>query len=154
MTNLLQLAARGACAGAILFGLTAVAAAQAEVPKFEVDPFWPKPLPNNWALGQVAGVAVDERDHVWIIQRPRSLTRGEKLAEPKPPIAECCIPAPPVIEFDPEGNVVQAWGGPGQGFDWPKQEHGIRVVPAIGLVRRQSQGRRLGAQIHAATASS
>ncbi len=127
MTNLLQLAARGACAGAILFGLTAVAAAQAEVPKFEVDPFWPKPLPNKWALGQVAGVAVDERDHVWIIQRPRSLTRGEKLAEPKPPIAECCIPAPPVIEFDPEGNVVQAWGGPGQGFDWPRQEHGMRV---------------------------
>ena len=99
----------------------------AEVPKFQVDPFWPKPLPNNWAIGQVAGVAVDERDHVWIIQRPRSLTRGEKLAAAKPPIAQCCIPAPPVIEFDPEGNVVQAWGGDGQGFDWPRQEHGIRV---------------------------
>jgi DNA-binding beta-propeller fold protein YncE len=109
---------------ALLIAATAMAA---EVPKFEVDPFWPKPLPNNWALGQVAGVAVDERDHIWIIQRPNSLTRGEKLAAANPPIAKCCVPAPPIIEFDPEGNVVQAWGGPGQGYDWPKQEHGIRV---------------------------
>jgi len=107
--------------------LVACSAMAAEVPKFEVDPFWPKPLPNNWALGQVAGVAVDERDHVWIIQRPGSLTRGEKLAASNPPAAKCCIPAPPIIEFDSEGNVVQAWGGPGQGYDWPKQEHGIRV---------------------------
>jgi hypothetical protein len=107
--------------------LIAVTALAAEVPKFEVDPFWPKPLPNKWALGQVAGVAVDERDHVWIIQRPNSLARGEKLAAANPPIAKCCVPAPPIIEFDPEGNVVQAWGGPGQGYDWPKQEHGIRV---------------------------
>src|SRR5262245_55159337 len=107
--------------------LVACSAMAAEVPKFEVDAFWPKPLPNNWAVGQVAGVAVDERDHVWIIQRPGSLTRGEKLAASNPPAAKCCIPAPPIIEFDSEGNVVQAWGGPGQGYDWPKQEHGIRV---------------------------
>lgn len=114
----------GLLAAAMLLSWSAAAA---EAPKFQVDPFWPKPLPNNWAIGQVAGVAVDERDHVWIIHRPRSLTRGEILAAAKPPIAPCCVPAPPVIEFDPEGNVVQAWGGPGQGFDWPKQEHGIRV---------------------------
>ena len=109
---------------AVLFATSAVAN---DVPRFEVDPFWPKPLPNNWTLGQVAGVAVDERDHVWIIQRPASLTRNEKLASAKPPAAKCCVPAPPVIEFDPEGNVVRAWGGPGSGYDWPKQEHGIRV---------------------------
>jgi hypothetical protein len=107
--------------------MTAMAAA-AEVPKFEVDPFWPKALPNNWALGQVAGVAVDERDHVWIMQRPRSLSRLEAAAAQKPPRAKCCVPAPPVIEFDPEGNVVQAWGGDGAGYEWPKQEHGIRVA--------------------------
>jgi hypothetical protein len=105
---------------------TAIAAA-ADVPEFEVDPFWPKPLPNNWALGQVAGVAVDARDHVWIIQRPRSLSNNEKVAALNPPAGKCCIPAPPVIEFDPEGNVVKAWGGPGQGYEWPKQEHGIRI---------------------------
>jgi DNA-binding beta-propeller fold protein YncE len=116
----------GLGAGAALLAWSAVAIA-ADVPKFEVDPFWPKPLPNNWTIGQVAGVAVDERDHVWIIQRPGSLTRGEKLAATNPPGAKCCVPAPSIIEFDPEGNVVQAWGAPGQGYDWPKQEHGIRI---------------------------
>jgi hypothetical protein len=103
------------------------AAVAADVPKFEVDPFWPKPLPNNWALGQVGGIAVDDRDHVWIIHRPESLTPAEKAASFNPPRAKCCVSAPPIIEFDPEGNVVQAWGGPGQGYDWPKREHGIRV---------------------------
>lgn len=111
----------------ILVAWTTLACA-ADTPKFEIDPFWPKALPNNWTLGQVAGVAVDERDHVWIMQRPRSLSRLEAAAAENPPRAQCCIPAPPVIEFDAEGNVVQAWGGEGQGFDWPKQEHGIRVV--------------------------
>jgi len=100
----------------------------AETPKLEVDPFWPNPLPNNWTLGQVAGVAIDEKDHIWVIQRPRSLSRLEAAAAEKPPKASCCVPAPPVIEFDQEGNVVQAWGGDGAGFDWPKQEHGIRIV--------------------------
>jgi hypothetical protein len=113
-------------AGMLLSAFSAIALA-ADVPKFEVDPFWPKPLPNNWTLGQVAGVAVDERDHVWIMQRPRSLSRLEAAAAQKPPRSQCCVPAPPVIEFDPEGNVVQAWGGPGEGYDWPKQEHGIRI---------------------------
>jgi hypothetical protein len=116
----------GMCAGAFVLVATALAGA-AEVPKFEVDPSWPKPLPNNWTLGQVAGVAVDEHDHVWIMQRPRSLSRLEKAAASNPPAAKCCVPAPPIIEFDPEGNVVQAGCGPGEGYDWPKQEHGIRI---------------------------
>ena len=51
-----------------------------EIPTFAVEPFWPKPLPNNWILGQVAGIAVDDADHVWIIQRPRTLTDDEKGA--------------------------------------------------------------------------
>ncbi|MEA2939345.1 MAG: hypothetical protein QOC56_2849 [Alphaproteobacteria bacterium] len=118
---------RGLCAVVMAVAVMAVAQG-AEVPKFEVDPFWPKPLPNNWTLGQVAGVAVDERDHVWIMQRPRSLSRLEAAAAQTPPRGKCCVPAPPVIEFDPAGNVVQAWGGDGAGYDWPKQEHGIRVV--------------------------
>ena len=110
-----------------------VAAAAAEAPRFEVDAAWPKPLPNNWILGQVAGVAVDARDHVWIVQRPRTLTDDEKGATLTPPISNCCVPAPPVIEFDPAGNVVQAWGGPGQGYEWPANEHGI-YVDAKGFV--------------------
>jgi DNA-binding beta-propeller fold protein YncE len=96
-------------------------------PRFVVDPFWPKPLPNNWLLGQVAGIAVDAEDHIWIIQRPASLTEDEAGAAQDPPRSDCCVPAPPVIEFDSEGNVLQAWGGPDAGYDWPENEHGIFV---------------------------
>jgi DNA-binding beta-propeller fold protein YncE len=102
--------------------------AQADrVPRFQVDPFWPKPLPNNWLLGQVAGIAVDAEDHIWIVQRPASLTEDEAGAAQDPPRSDCCIPAPPVMEFDSQGNVLQAWGGPGEGFEWPENEHGIFV---------------------------
>jgi hypothetical protein len=95
------------------------------VPEFQVDAFWPKPLPNKWVLGMVNGLFVDHRDHVWVLQRPASLVEAETGASTNPPIAECCIAAPPVIEFDAQGNVVQAWGGPGAGYEWPVQEHGI-----------------------------
>ena len=88
---------------------------------------WPKPLPNNWVVGAVIGVAVDSRDHVWIVHRPGTLAPGEIGAAANPPTSECCVPAPPVIEFDPAGNVVQAWGGPGQGYEWPESEHGLFV---------------------------
>jgi hypothetical protein len=98
-------------------------------PSFQVDPFWPKPLPNNWILGQVAGVAVDAQDHVWIIQRPRTLTDDEKGATLNPPRSRCCVPAPAVIEFTPDGDVVQGWGGPADGYEWPANEHGIYIDP-------------------------
>jgi len=101
----------------------------ADAPRMQVDPFWPLPLPHNWLLGQVSGVATDDRDHVWIIQRPHSLTADEKGAALVPPRSKCCVPAPPVIEFDPDGAVVQAWGGPGKGYDWVENEHGIYVDP-------------------------
>jgi hypothetical protein len=100
---------------------------QADVPTFEVDPGWPKPLPNNWVLGQAPSVFVDARDHVWVVTRPRTLIEGEIAASLSPPTAECCVPAPPVIEFDAEGRVVQSWGGPGEGYEWPDNEHGIFV---------------------------
>ncbi len=99
----------------------------ADVPRFQVDPFRPKPRPHHWINGQVGGVAVDAQDHVWIIHRPRLLTPAEKGAALDPPRSKCCVPAPPVIEFDRDGNVVQAWGGPGPGYDWPGREHGIYV---------------------------
>ncbi len=94
---------------------------------FVVDPFWPKPLPNNWIIGQVSGVAVDAKDHVWIVHRPLTISTQEGGAAQDPPISECCVPAPSVIEFDPEGNLVQAWGGPDSGEQWPASEHGIFV---------------------------
>ncbi|HMH49551.1 MAG TPA: hypothetical protein VK548_04915 [Candidatus Acidoferrum sp.] len=102
-------------------------AGEALAPRFVVDPFWPKPLPNRWIFGQVSGVAVDRHDHVWIVQRPKSLTEDERGATLTPPRSTCCVPAPPVMEFDPEGNLVHAWGGPGPGYDWPANEHGIFV---------------------------
>jgi hypothetical protein len=112
---------------AFAFVLGLALPAIADGPTFKVDPFWPKALPNNWILGQVAGVAVDANDHVWIIHRPRSLADDEKGATLTPPRSKCCVPAPPVIEFDQDGNVVQAWGGSGPGYEWPGQEHGIRI---------------------------
>ncbi len=99
----------------------------APVPHFQVDPSWPRRLPHNWIMGQAAGVAVDKRDHVWVIQRPGSLTDDEKAASLDPPAAKCCVPAPPVMEFDQHGNLIQAWGGPGKGYDWPQREHGITI---------------------------
>ncbi len=101
------------------------AAAESSLPKYEADAAWPKPLPNNWMLGEVSGVAVDSRDHVWIIHRPRTLTEHDRYgADGK---GDCCIPAPAVIEFDQAGNVVQGWGGPAAGYEWPENEHGIFV---------------------------
>ena len=107
--------------------IAATAAQAAEPPKFQVDAAWPKTLPNNWIMGQAAGVAVDAQDHVWVVQRPRTLTDDEKAASFSPPRTKCCVPAPPVMEFDGEGKLLQAWGGPGQGYDWPQNEHGIHV---------------------------
>ncbi len=100
----------------------------ADIPRFAVDPWWPKPLPNDWVLGQVAGVHVDADDGVWIVQRPRTLTERELGASQEPPLSNCCVAAPPVLEFDPSGNLLRAWGGPGDGYDWPRNEHGIHVA--------------------------
>ena len=107
-------------------GLARVDTAMA--PRFEVDPFWPKPLPNDWVTGSVIGVSVDSRDHVWVIHREGSLNRQtEASAGINTPEGTCCSAAPPVLEFDAEGNLVNSWGGPGEGFDWPASNHGITV---------------------------
>ena len=100
-------------------------------PRFEVDPLWPKPLPNHWILGSTIGVSVDSRDHVWIVHRGAATlnARTEMGAATDPPTGECCTPAPPVLEFDPDGNLVSWWGGPGEGYDWPESNHGITVDP-------------------------
>lgn len=96
-------------------------------PKYRVDAAWPKELPNNWVMGQVGGMAVDPHDHIWVLQRPSSDTPEELGASLTPPRSMCCMPTPPVLEFDSQGNLIQSWGGPGEGFDWPKTEHGIYV---------------------------
>jgi DNA-binding beta-propeller fold protein YncE len=104
-----------------------VHAATVMAPRFEVDPFWPKPLPNHWILGQSIGVSADSQDHIWMIHRPGSLEAGEQHATTNPPTAQCCMAAPPVLEFDPAGNLVGHWGGKGNGYDWPDSNHGITV---------------------------
>jgi DNA-binding beta-propeller fold protein YncE len=98
-----------------------------QAPRFEVDPLWPKPLPNKWILGQTIGVSVDAQDHVWIIHRAGSLEPGEVHATTTPPTAQCCAPAPPVLEFNAAGDLIGHWGGPGEGYDWPDSNHGITV---------------------------
>ncbi|MBM3740759.1 MAG: hypothetical protein FJW39_33860 [Acidobacteria bacterium] len=127
----------GAALGAAILALAAgswffqeraaVEAANPQGPKFEVDPFWPKPLPNHWVIGATIGVAVDPKDHVWIIHRASSLEAKEQYATWNPKAAECCAPAPPVLEFDQAGNLVGHWGGPGEGYNWPVSNHGIDV---------------------------
>jgi DNA-binding beta-propeller fold protein YncE len=94
---------------------------------YMVDAAWPGPLPGDWILGQVSGIAVDREDHVWILQRPASLTVDEGAATLPGPPSSCCRPAPPVLVFDQAGHLLRAWGGPGKGYDWPRLEHSIFV---------------------------
>jgi len=96
-------------------------------PKFEVDPSFPKPLPNHWLLGETIGVSVDAQDHVWIVHRADQVTPSEAGQDQNPPIAACCRHAPPILEFDQAGNVIGSWGGPGAGYEWPTSNHGITV---------------------------
>ncbi len=110
------------------------------VAQFAVDPFWPKPLPNNWIIGQVAGTSVDADDNVWIIHRPWTVQGTNAGSTPMqttrditwghdPLQSLCCTTAPPVIAFNPAGEVVYSWGGddPGGAYQWFNSEHGIHV---------------------------
>ncbi len=96
-------------------------------PRFEVDPLWPKPMPNNWLLGTVIGVDVDANDNVWILHRGSSLEPKEVFATWDPPAAECCSPAPPILQFNPEGDLISHFGGPSDEFDWPATNHGLDI---------------------------
>lgn len=110
------LAVGTALTGRAASGVAGQGAARAGMPTFEVDPAWPK-IPNGWTLGIVSSIRVDERDHVWILRRPRSLQGDQKG------------PAAAVLEFDADGNYLQGFGGPGAGYDWPENEHSFDVDP-------------------------
>lgn len=130
LRSMLAIAAAATVAGGLWLAVPERPAAQGQptaAPRYMVDPFWPKPLPNNWGIGQVAGIAVDSRDHIWIVQRPRTMTEDERGASLTPPRSECCVPAPSVMAFDVDGNLIRAWGGPGHHPSWPEGEHGIFV---------------------------
>jgi hypothetical protein len=121
-----------------------------QAPMFEVDPFWPQPLPNHWVTGSTIGLSVDAQDNVWTIHRPNTVENNFKAAdlmvgdargaddEAQPgapaggpshpmPIGKCCKVAPPVLVYNQAGALVKSWGGPGQGYDWPDSNHGITV---------------------------
>ena len=82
-------------------------------PSFQVDAGWPT-IPNNWVLGEVSSIAVDPRDHIWVLHRPASIPADRRANA-----------APPVLEFDAAGKLISSWGGPADGYDWPDREHGI-----------------------------
>lgn len=127
------LLASGLVSSIVLVGLAqarleAVASTQmVRAPKFEIDPYWPKPLPNQWVYGTVIGVATDPQDNVYIVHR--GITGAEAGAEGDSPISECCRSAPPVVQFDADGNLVRAWGGPQPGapYVWPASNHGLGI---------------------------
>ena len=98
-------------------------------PQFIVDPFWPQPLPNKWLLGRTIGIAIDARDHIFIVHRDQDeMFMSQELGLDRG-VAECCSAAPPILEFDLDGNLINAWGGPGDGYTWPASNHGIEVAP-------------------------
>jgi hypothetical protein len=88
-------------------------------PLFKVDPFWPKPLPNRWSMQQVTGIYVDGMDHIWFLNRGNGAEGDEIGGDGDPPRIDCCVRGPELIELDPEGNVVNAWGGLGYHPKWP-----------------------------------
>jgi DNA-binding beta-propeller fold protein YncE len=96
-----------------------------QAPMFEVDPLWPKPLPNHWVMGWTVGVAVDAEDHVWVVHQANKLEATEQWGTSN--ASHCCFAAPPVLEFDQAGNLIGHFGGPGQGYDWLDSGHGINI---------------------------
>jgi len=101
-----------------------------KVPEYELDTSWPKlPLPNQWALGLINGIHVDGNNHLWMFHSPELVPKYARGAAQVPPTGKCCVPAPAIIEFDEQGNVLRAWGGPEQakGYDWPSAGHGLYV---------------------------
>ncbi|MEX2132172.1 MAG: 6-bladed beta-propeller [Pseudohongiellaceae bacterium] len=130
-TGVLLLAGLGIGQNQLLDQSVGAASNDRMVPRFEVDPFWPQPLPNKWLLGRTIGVAADQQDHIYIVHRDTddmfmSQELGLDLGR-----AECCTAAPPILEFDPSGNLVNAWGGPSPNgeYVWPESNHGIEIAP-------------------------
>ena len=125
--------AAGACVGVtdsdVGIAQSPTTLAAGGIPTFQVDPSWPNEMPNLWILGSVTSVFVDSNNHVWITHLPETLTPEETSAVQDPPIGECCVPAPVVIEFDADGKVVQGWGDPSTQdvSEFPRNAHGLFI---------------------------
>lgn len=109
--------------------------AQGKAPTFDVDKLWPMPLPNHWVYGSITGLAIDNRDHVFVATRPQSVAQGNEAGlMSNPPTAEhCCLAAPPILEFNPDGTLARSWGGDGAGYNWPVATGGIAIDAAGNL---------------------
>ena len=128
LASVITLALAGGCAQTLPQRVEGAAAGSGG-PRYAVDASWPQPLPNQWLLGQVAGIATASDDTIWLIHRPASLTEDERGNTLTPKRSKCCSAAPPVLQFDRQGKLLRAWGGKGTGYDWPANEHGIYVDP-------------------------
>ena len=127
--------------------LVVVPAARAQnLPVYEVDPSWPKPLPNHWLMQGVPVMVTDKDDHIWVFNRPRDINPDESGAATKPPRTDCCIAAPAVLEFDTSGNLLKGWGGPGYVPGWPNPNEHALLVDKQGNVWLSSAGRGNGIQ--------
>lgn len=125
----------------VLFEKTATAQGQKPTgaPIFQVDPNWPK-MPDKWGLGQVGGIATDAQGHIWVSNRPTSLDEQDLLAAQNPPLADCCIPAPPILEFDEAGNFIQSWGGPSAEYEWMSRGGPAKRAPGDGRAENGEHG--------------
>ena len=98
------------------------------VPQYKVDPFWPKvPFPNAWLIQGVPTITTDANDHIWAISRADDLRPDESMATYDPPRGDCCVAAPEILEFDAQGNLLNAWGGPGHHPLWPRRPQSIQI---------------------------
>lgn len=124
------------CAGLIFLGGGSAVAQEtfsSSAPAMRVDPFWPKPLPSNWLIGQIGGISVDAQGRIWVLNRPGSHTPDEVGATQDPPRSICCTAAPAVLVFNAEGDLLQSWTGEARGDRWPNTEHSI-FVDHLGFV--------------------
>ena len=109
-------------------GLPAFVVQAQDVPDYTVDPFWPKvPFPNAWLIQGVPFITTDDADHIWAVSRADDMRPDEAMATYSPPRGDCCIPAPEILEFDAEGNIHNAWGGPGFHPLWRRRPQSVVV---------------------------
>ncbi len=98
-----------------------------KAPVYRVDPFWPKPLPNQWSMQEIVDIHVDKDGHIWALNRPDDARPDELGAATNPPRTECCVLGPEVLEFDADGNLLKAWGKKDYVPGWPKRLQTIGV---------------------------